>query len=50
MDGQGCVAGHDSHLSPKKNEIIIFDPAQILPIYVVTFKVTKGKEREQEDT
>ncbi len=49
MDGADCVPGYDSHLSPKKNEIIIFDKRQILPLYTVTFKVNEEKEREQED-
>ena len=49
MDGQGCQPGHDSHLSPKENEIIIFQTRQILPLYVVTFIAKDDEEREQED-
>eukprot|EP01117_Protostelium_nocturnum_P012116 TRINITY_DN4441_c0_g2_i1.p1 TRINITY_DN4441_c0_g2~~TRINITY_DN4441_c0_g2_i1.p1 ORF type:complete len:465 (+),score=181.39 TRINITY_DN4441_c0_g2_i1:163-1557(+) len=48
MDGQGLVAGHDSHTSPKGNEIVIFNPEQILPRYVITFVTKEAKEREQE--
>jgi len=49
IDGQGCQAGFHSHLSPKKNEIIIFEPKQILPLYVVTFKINDEEDRSQED-
>jgi len=48
MDGQGCMKGHHSHTSPKGNEVVIFDPDQILPRYVVYFESKEAEEREQE--
>lgn len=48
MDGQGLMHGYDSHSSPKGNEIVLFDPAQILPRYIVTFVSKEAEEREQE--
>lgn len=35
MDGAPLQAGHDSHLSPGREENVIFDTAQILPCYCV---------------
>ena len=35
MDGKACVKGYDSHFSPKKKEIIIFNSRCILPKYIV---------------
>jgi len=37
MDGKDRQAGFDSHYSPKGHEIIVFESAQILPRYVITF-------------
>jgi len=48
MDGQGLVKGHHSHISPKGNEIVIFDPDQILPRYIIYFESKEAGEREQE--
>jgi hypothetical protein len=48
MDGKGLKVGYDSHTSPKGSEFVIFDPAQILPKYIVSFKEKPAKEREQE--
>eukprot|EP01127_Copromyxa_protea_P017813 TRINITY_DN5489_c0_g1_i1.p1 TRINITY_DN5489_c0_g1~~TRINITY_DN5489_c0_g1_i1.p1 ORF type:complete len:437 (+),score=115.35 TRINITY_DN5489_c0_g1_i1:164-1312(+) len=36
MDGEGLKKGYDSHFSPKGNEIIIFNPSQILPRYIIS--------------
>eukprot|EP01126_Amoeba_proteus_P062657 TRINITY_DN8558_c0_g1_i1.p1 TRINITY_DN8558_c0_g1~~TRINITY_DN8558_c0_g1_i1.p1 ORF type:complete len:139 (+),score=44.47 TRINITY_DN8558_c0_g1_i1:54-419(+) len=49
MDGEGKKKGYDAHYSPKGNEIIIFDPDQVLPRFIITFCEHEGKEREQED-
>jgi len=49
MDGQDRQPDYDSHYSPKGNEIIVFEAAQILPRYVITFSEQEAKEREQED-
>ena len=35
MDGKPLQPGHDSHLSPDRQENVIFDSAQILPCYCV---------------
>jgi hypothetical protein len=48
MDGQGLKAGYDCHVSPKGNEVVIFEPAQILPKYIISFEEKEAKEREQE--
>eukprot|EP01118_Nematostelium_gracile_P014107 TRINITY_DN5443_c0_g1_i2.p1 TRINITY_DN5443_c0_g1~~TRINITY_DN5443_c0_g1_i2.p1 ORF type:complete len:289 (+),score=102.83 TRINITY_DN5443_c0_g1_i2:389-1255(+) len=48
MDGEGLVKGHHSHVSPKGNEIVIFDPDQILPRYIIYFESKEAEEREQE--
>ena len=37
MDGAKLVDGHDSHLSPCGQEVVIYDEAAILPVYVVHF-------------
>lgn len=31
------------------NEIIVFESAQILPRYIITFEAKEAEEREQED-
>jgi PBZ domain len=43
MDGKGLVKGHDSHVSPKGNEFVIFTPDQILPRYIITFREKEAK-------
>eukprot|EP01087_Luapelamoeba_hula_P013060 TRINITY_DN3710_c0_g1_i1.p1 TRINITY_DN3710_c0_g1~~TRINITY_DN3710_c0_g1_i1.p1 ORF type:complete len:336 (+),score=63.11 TRINITY_DN3710_c0_g1_i1:506-1513(+) len=48
MDGAGQHDGADCHYSPKGNEIILFDPAQVVPRYIITFEVKDAEEREQE--
>jgi len=48
MDGQGLKKGYHSHISPKGNEIVIFDPDQILPRYIIYFESKEAEEREQE--
>ncbi|KAH3763551.1 guanylate-binding protein [Pelomyxa schiedti] len=40
MDGAAKVPGYDSHISPDKTEIIIFDSDQILPYYVIHYGAT----------
>jgi len=37
MDGKPLQPGHDSHLSPEGHEVVIFDPRQILPCYLVYY-------------
>lgn len=49
MDGQGCQKGYDSQISPKKNEIIVFNQSQILPRFIIKFEMHEEQEREQED-
>jgi hypothetical protein len=48
MDGEGLVKGYDSHVSPKGNEVVLFEPSQILPRYIITFVAKEAEEREQE--
>eukprot|EP01111_Echinosteliopsis_oligospora_P017019 TRINITY_DN7246_c0_g1_i1.p1 TRINITY_DN7246_c0_g1~~TRINITY_DN7246_c0_g1_i1.p1 ORF type:complete len:527 (-),score=178.37 TRINITY_DN7246_c0_g1_i1:154-1650(-) len=48
MDGADCKKGYNSHYSPKGNEIVVFEPAQILPRYIITFSSNDAEEREQE--
>eukprot|EP00052_Salpingoeca_macrocollata_P028388 m.274677 g.274677 ORF g.274677 m.274677 type:complete len:966 (+) comp22858_c1_seq4:1359-4256(+) len=35
MDGKPLQAGHDSHRSPNRHEIVIFNSSQILPMFIV---------------
>jgi hypothetical protein len=49
MDGQGLKPGYDSQISPKGNEIIVFNQSQILPRYIIKFEANEDKERSQED-
>jgi len=37
MDGADCMVGHDSHVACGGTEWVIFDPAQVLPCYLVSF-------------
>eukprot|EP01112_Ceratiomyxa_fruticulosa_P018209 TRINITY_DN5781_c0_g2_i1.p1 TRINITY_DN5781_c0_g2~~TRINITY_DN5781_c0_g2_i1.p1 ORF type:complete len:451 (-),score=105.37 TRINITY_DN5781_c0_g2_i1:85-1437(-) len=48
MDGSDVMKGFDSHYSPKGNEVVIFQPDQILPRYIITFEENEDEEREQE--
>jgi len=48
MDGQDCMKGYHSHTSPKGNEVVIFNPDQILPRYIIYFESKEAEEREQE--
>jgi hypothetical protein len=48
-DGEGLQTGYDSHISPKGNEIIVFNQSQILPRFIIKFEENEGQEREQED-
>jgi len=41
--------GFDSNYSPNGNGLIVFEPAQILPKYIITFSAQEAQEREQED-
>jgi len=38
MHGGDLMAGHDSHVAPGGQEWILFDPAQVLPCYLISFK------------
>jgi len=42
------MPGYDSHESPKGNEIVIFEPSQILPRYIISFSSVIAEDREQE--
>jgi aprataxin and PNK-like factor len=48
IDGGGLVKGYHSHHSPGGNEIVIFEPEQILPRYILIFSSQDAEEREQE--
>jgi len=48
VDGVDCMPGYDSHESPKGNEIVIFEPSQILPRYIISFSSVIAEDREQE--
>jgi len=37
MDGKGLQEGHDSHIACNGTEWVIFDPAQVLPCYQISF-------------
>jgi len=37
MDGKGLQDGHDSHIACNGSEWVIFDPAQVLPCYLISF-------------
>jgi aprataxin and PNK-like factor len=36
--GQDCEPGFDSHISPESKEIVLFQSAQILPLFIIRFK------------
>eukprot|EP01124_Arcella_intermedia_P014927 TRINITY_DN21480_c0_g1_i1.p1 TRINITY_DN21480_c0_g1~~TRINITY_DN21480_c0_g1_i1.p1 ORF type:complete len:962 (-),score=266.88 TRINITY_DN21480_c0_g1_i1:38-2923(-) len=38
IHGADLKEGYDSHMDPSGNEWIIFDPGQVLPCYLITFK------------
>jgi len=38
MDGADCQAGYDSHVACSGAEWVIFEPSQVLPCYLVSFK------------
>jgi diadenosine tetraphosphate (Ap4A) HIT family hydrolase len=38
MDGQGLKEGYDSHIDLSGKEWVIFNPAQVLPCYLISFK------------
>ena len=40
LTGKGCKVGYHSHLSPYGDEIVLFDSAQVLPLYVIHFQST----------
>jgi len=42
IHGQPCKTGYNSHISPCGKEIVIFDTNQILPYYIVHYKVIQG--------
>ena len=37
LDGKPCQEGYDSHIDPSGKEWIVFDPAQVIPCYLVSF-------------
>jgi len=37
IDGQGLMAGYDSHTAEAGKEWVIFDPSQVLPCYLIAF-------------
>lgn len=36
--GQDCESGFHSHISPESKEIVLFQSAQILPLFIIRFK------------
>jgi len=38
--GKGCLEGYDSHFSPTKKEIVVFNPKMILPCFVLKLSST----------
>ncbi|BFZ18603.1 hypothetical protein BsWGS_21642 [Bradybaena similaris] len=40
--GAALMKGYDSHMSPCKKELVIFNSAAILPCYIIYFQKTKG--------
>jgi len=45
---RGCKSGFDSHASPKGNEVVVFESAQVIPRYIITVHEKEAQEREQE--
>ncbi|CAF5171534.1 unnamed protein product, partial [Rotaria magnacalcarata] len=35
--GRNCEPGFDSHISPEAKEIVLFQSAQVLPIFIIRF-------------
>jgi len=42
LTGKPLVKGHNSHISPCGQELVIFHPDQILPCYVVHYAYQTG--------
>jgi len=42
IHGASLIKGYDSHTDPSENEYILFDPSQLLLIYVVEFEGLQG--------
>jgi len=38
MDGKDCEPGYDSHIACSGVEWVLFDPAQVLPCYLISFQ------------
>uniref|UniRef100_A0A8B8BMY6 Poly [ADP-ribose] polymerase n=1 Tax=Crassostrea virginica TaxID=6565 RepID=A0A8B8BMY6_CRAVI len=43
IHGAALSKGHDSHISPDKKELVIFNSHHILPCYVVHYKLSSGE-------
>ncbi|XP_062589325.1 uncharacterized protein LOC134250975 [Saccostrea cucullata] len=43
IHGAALTKGHDSHTSPDKKELVIFNPGHILPSYIVHYKMASGE-------
>lgn len=43
MMGARLVKGCDSHIAPNRAETVIFDDAQILPCYILTFEIRRWR-------
>ena len=43
IHGAALSKGHDSHTSPDKKELVIFNSHHILPCYVVHYKFSSGE-------
>ncbi|KAH9515167.1 hypothetical protein Btru_019414 [Bulinus truncatus] len=43
IHGAKLQAGYDSHMSPCKKEVVIFDTTAILPCYIIYFENAKGE-------
>jgi hypothetical protein len=46
--GQECEPGYDSHISPESKEIVLFQSAQILPLFIIRFKRIPNAEITEE--
>lgn len=47
--GKPCEPGYDAHYSPSKKELVIFNPKQILPCFVIEMTKVEYSDRGRAD-
>lgn len=49
IQGEGCRTGFESHVSVQGNELVVFDPDQILITHVIEYSETLTQQVAEED-